>query len=492
MVALNAANLDRLDPRVARPGYDRAGVSIGIVHLGVGGFHRAHQAAYLDALMGLGRGGAWGIGGVGLLPGDKAMHAALVAQDGLYTVMTRAPDGTVAARVIGSLLEHRFAPADPGGVLDRLAAPATRIVTLTITEGGYGIDPASGRFLVEDPAIAHDTVPGAVPTTVFGYLLAALRRRRDAGIAPFAVVSCDNIESNGTVARTSLSAFARLADPGLAEMIERDVAFPCSMVDRITPVTTPADRAELQERFGIADRWPVVCEPFSQWVLEDDFPAGRPELEAVGVQMVADVAPYEQMKLRLLNAGHQAIAYVGVLAGYRYAHEAVADPLIAAFLADYLREEAQPSLAPVPGIDLDAYRASLLERFSNAALGDTLARLCAQSSDRIPRFVVPVIALNLAAGRSVRLGAAILASWARYAEGRGEDGEELIVVDARRDEVMRRARAQRDDPLAFVRDPTLFGDLAAHEAFGAAYRFALDAFHRLGARGALAALVGGA
>lgn len=492
MVSLNAVNLDRLDPRVERPGYDRSAVSIGIVHLGVGGFHRAHQAAYLDAVMQLGRGDAWGISGVGLLPGDEAMHAALDAQDGLYTLMTRAPSGAVSARVIGSLLEHHFAPADPSAVLDRLAAPGTRIVTLTITEGGYGIDPASGRFLSEDPAIAHDTVSGAAPRSVFGYLLAALRRRRESGIAPFAVVSCDNIESNGKVARTSLSAFARLADPSLAEMIESEVAFPSSMVDRITPVTTPADRAELEERFGIADRWPVVCEPFCQWVLEDNFPDGRPELEAVGVQMVQDVAPYEQMKLRLLNAGHQAIAYVGILAGYRYAHEAVTDPLIAAFLSGYLREEAQPSLAPVAGIDLDAYRASLLERFSNAALGDTLARLCAHSSDRIPRFVVPVIAENLAAGRPVRLGAAILASWARYGQGRGENGEELLIEDARRDEVMARARAQRDDPLAFVRDATLFGDLVAHEAFCSAYRVALDAFSRLGARRGLAALVGGA
>lgn len=492
MVILNAANLDRLDPQVARPVYDRAAVSIGIVHFGVGGFHRAHQAAYLDALMALGRADTWGICGVGLLPPDEAMHRALVAQDGLYTLMTRAPGGAVSARVIGSLLEHRFAPADPGAVLDRLAAPSTRIVTLTITEGGYGIDPATGRFVAEDPAIAHDAANGALPRTVFGYLLAALRRRRDAGIAPFAVVSCDNIESNGAVARTSLAAFARLADPGLAEMVEHDVPFPCSMVDRITPATTPADRAELDARFGIADRWPVVCEPFCQWVLEDHFPAGRPELEAVGVQMVDDVAPYEQMKLRLLNAGHQAIAYVGVLAGYRYAHEAVADPLIAAFVSEYLREEAQPSLAPVPDIDLDAYRASLIERFSNAALGDTLERLCAYSSDRIPRFVVPVIAENLAAGRSVRLGAAILASWARFAEGRGEHGEELRIEDTRRDEVMARARARAKDPLAFVRDATLFGDLVEHEAFRAAYHFALDAFSRLGARRALAVLTGGA
>ena len=488
VVQLNAANLHGLDARIARPRYDRSAVSVGIVHLGVGGFHRAHQAAYLDTLMELGRASTWGICGVGLLPADEAMHTALGAQDGLYTLMARAPDGTVSARVIGSLLEHLFAPADPEAVLSRLAAPSTRIVTLTITEGGYGLDPASGRFVAEDPAIAHDASPGAVPRTVFGYLFAALRRRLDAGVSPFTVVSCDNIESNGEVARKSLAAFARLVEPGLAETIEREVAFPCSMVDRITPVTTPADRAELERRFGVQDRWPVVCEPFHQWVLEDHFPAGRPELEAAGVQLVADVAPYEQMKLRLLNAGHQAIAYAGALAGYTYAHEAVADPLIAGFLADYLRTEARPSLAPVPGIDLDQYAARLVERFSNAALGDTLARLCAQSSDRIPRFVVPVIAENLAAGRPIRRGAAILASWARYAEGRGEHGEELLVEDARRDEVMARARAQAKDPLAFVRDPTLFGDLAEHETFRAAYLPALDAFRRFGARRALAAL----
>jgi mannitol 2-dehydrogenase len=298
-------------------------------------------------------------------------------------------------------------------------------------------------------------------------------------------MSCDNIQGNGHVAQAMFVAFARLKDPEFADWIDENVRFPNSMVDRITPVTSDADRAEISEQFGIDDAWPVVAEPFFQWVLEDDFGYGRPPFEHAGVQVVDDVEPYELMKLRLLNASHQGMCYFGYLGGYRYAHEAAADPLISGFLLGYMDEEASPTLKPVPGIDLDAYKHTLIERFSNPEVRDTLARLCAESSDRIPKWLVPVIREQLATGGEIARSAAIVASWARYAEGVDEQGEPITVVDRLRDELVPLALSQRENPTAFIENRQLFGDLAKNERFVAAY---LEALQSLQARGALATL----
>jgi mannitol 2-dehydrogenase len=286
-----------------------------------------------------------------------------------------------------------------------------------------------------------------------------------------------------------LTAFARLRDPELGEWVEREVRFPNSMVDRITPVTTDADRAEVADRFGIEDRWPVVCEPYTQWVLEDAFTAGRPPYEQVGVQLVDQVAPYELMKLRLLNGSHQAMSYFGYLAGYRLVHEAAQDPLFQAFLLGYMDDEATPTLEPVPGVDLDGYKHTLIERFSNPEVRDTIARLCAQSSDRIPKWVLPVVRQQLATGGEIRRSAAVVASWARYAEGVDEHGEPIEVVDRLASSLTRLARRQRDDPDAFIANRDVFGDLVDHQRFVTAYRSALTSLHQRGARATLESLV---
>jgi mannitol 2-dehydrogenase len=261
------------------------------------------------------------------------------------------------------------------------------------------------------------------------------------------------------------------------------------MVDRITPGTTDEDRAELADRFGVVDQWPVVCEPFTQWVLEDF--DDRPPLEDAGVQLVKDVEPYELMKLRLLNASHQAVAYFGYLAGYRLVHDACQDPLFATFLLAYMDAEATPSLHPVPGIDLDAYKHELITRFSNPQVRDTIPRLCAESSDRIPKWLLPVIRYNLQKGGQVTLSASIVASWARYAEGTDEDGNPIDVVDRKKDAVMAAAREQRSDPLAFVRNREMFGDLVDDEKFTGPYLAALDLLHQRGARQTLQELMHG-
>jgi mannitol 2-dehydrogenase len=366
-----------------------------------------------------------------------------------------------------------------------MADPATRIVSLTVTEGGYNFHPVTGKFDAENPAVQADLRPGAVPTTTFGLITEAVARRRLRSIEPFTVMSCDNIQGNGHVAKEVFTAFAGLRDPELGDWVEANVRFPNSMVDRITPVTTDDDRAEIKERFGVDDVWPVVCEPFTQWALEDDFSAGRPPLEDAGVQVVPDVLPYELMKLRLLNAGHQAMCYFGYLAGYRLVHELAQDQLVADFLLNYMNREATPTLAPVPGLDLGEYKHQLIERFSNAAVRDTVARLCAESSDRLPKFVLPVIHENLAAGRDVRLAAAVVASWARYAEGLDEQGEPIQVVDRLADELKAAARKQRSDPTAFIANRELFGDLIDERAFVEPYLAALNSLHVRGARATL-------
>jgi mannitol 2-dehydrogenase len=489
-VDLSTEALAELDPAVARPAYDRADVRVGVVHFGVGGFHRAHEAMYLDALMNQGQALDWGIAGVGVLPSDVRMRDALKAQDCLYTLVVKHPDGTFEPRVIGSIVDYLFAPDDPEAVIERMADPATRIVSLTVTEGGYNIHAITGQFDVTNADVMHDAQSGAVPRTTFGLVTEALVRRRERGVAPFTVMSCDNIPSNGDVARSSFATFAGLRDVELGAWLMREVPFPNAMVDRITPVTTDDDRAELARRFGLADRWPVVCEPFTQWVVEDRFGA-RPQWEDAGAQVVDDVGPYELMKLRLLNAGHQALGYFGYLSGYRLVHEGAQDPLFASFLLAYFNEEATPTLEPVPGIDLEAYKLELIARFSNDQVRDTMARLCLESSDRIPKFLLPVIRHNLDHGGRVRLSAAIVASWARYAEGVDEAGEPIEVMDNLRDQVMAAARAQATDPLAFIRDRALFGDLVDEGRFTTPYLETLNSLHTVGARKTLEALMTG-
>jgi mannitol 2-dehydrogenase len=487
MTKLDRAHLADLDPNVEVPGYDRGRVTSGVVHFGVGGFHRAHQAMYLDTLMGEGEALDWGITGVGVLPGDRRMHEVLHAQDCLYTLVVKDPDGTMHPRVIGSIVDYLFAPDDPEAVLRAMTDPATRIVSLTVTEGGYHVNQATGEFDATDEAIRRDLEDGAVPGTAFGFIVEALRRRRAEGVDPFTVMSCDNIAGNGEVAHKMIGAFARLKNADLAAWIEEHVRFPNSMVDRITPVTTDHDRELLAEQFGVEDGWPVVCEPFTQWALEDHFSCGRPPLDDAGVQLVPDVTPYELMKLRLLNASHQALCYLGYLSGYRYAHEVCSDQLFVGFLLGYMDEEATPTLEPVPGVDLDTYKHKLIERFANPEIKDTLARLCAESSDRIPKWLLPVVRDELAAGGPIRRAALVVAAWARYAEGEDEDGQRIDIVDNRKESVMSRAREQHSEPLAFLRDPDLFGDLVDDERFTKEYLSALDSLHEHGARATLEA-----
>jgi mannitol 2-dehydrogenase len=486
---LSEATLDALPAEVGRPAYDRSEISVGIVHLGAGGFHRSHQAMHLARLMSQGDARDWGICAVGTLQADRPLAEAMLAQGGLYTLAEKRADGSRELQVIGSIVEYLFAPDDVQAVIERMTDPRVRVVSLTVTEGGYFRDFSTGEFDASAPAIRADGSHPETPQTVFGMIAQALARRRARGTAPFAVMSCDNIPGNGEVARAAVAGVASLADAELGAWIASEVAFPNSMVDRITPRTTDDDRRAIEHDTGLVDGCPVVCEPFFQWVLEDRFPEGRPPLERAGVQLVDDVEPYELMKLRLLNATHQAMCYFGSLIGYHHVHEAVADPDIALLLRRYMREEGAPTLPEVPGIDLDAYQRTLLERYGNPEIRDTLARLCADASDRIPNWLVPVVQARLAAGERAPLSAAVIASWARYCEGVDDAGRPIEIVDARAEGLVERAARLRQEPTAFLKDRSLFGDLIDHAAFVDDYRAALAALHTDGAAAALSRLV---
>lgn len=485
MTALTAAALPSLAADVSVPSYDRAAVRARIVHFGVGGFHRAHEAMYLDRLLEAGY-TEWGLCGVGVLPFDAAMRDALQAQDGLYTLVTTAPDGSSTARVVGSIVQYLFAPDDPEAVVAKLADPDTAIVSLTITEGGYGIDDATGAYTPRDELTLADLAGGGAPRSVMGFLTEALRRRRDAGIPAFTVMSCDNIQANGHVARAALLGFAERLDADLAGWIAENVSFPHSMVDRITPVTTDETRAAIAAQFGIDDRWPVRSESFEQWVLEDAFPAGRPPFDEVGVQLVDDVEPYELMKLRLLNASHQAMSYLGILSGAEYVHEVCTDPLFVSFLQGYMHEEAIPTLRPVPGIDLDAYCDQLIERFGSEAIRDTLARQVVDGSDRLPKFLLPVVREQLASGGRIDHAALVLAAWSVFLEGRTEAGDPTPAVDSRLDELR---AIIADDPAALLDHTAVFGDLGQDARLRAAFLAARASLAAHGARGAIRAVV---
>ncbi|MCW2855506.1 MAG: Mannitol dehydrogenase domain [Marmoricola sp.] len=458
-------------------GYDRSALTLGIVHFGVGAFHRAHFAEYIDDALAAGETG-WAICGVGLLPEDRAILDSLRNQGCIYTRTVKHADGTWSPRLIGSIIEVLSAPDDPSVVLDRLDNPTVRIVSMTITEGGYLIDEQTGEFDTAANSIQDDLDGMSSPTTIFGYLVTALARRREAGIEPFTVLSCDNLPGNGDAIRKGVLAVAAYRDPDLAAWISANVAFPNSMVDRITPGTSDADRERLREEFEIVDNAAVVCEPFKQWVLEDEFTSGRPSLDHYGAQFVADVGPFEGAKLRMLNGGHQAIAQLGYLGGHEFVHQACTDPILINFLLAYLAE-VQVTLSEQVDLDLDRYGRQLIARFSNPEIADPVDRIRAYASDRIPKWVVPPLCENLAAGRDPVFGALVLVAWRRAIQLR----HSLPIAEAAPDRIGDRLAMLADDgdPIVFLGERDLFGRLADDAAFAGGFGRLAAGFEAFGA-----------
>jgi mannitol 2-dehydrogenase len=474
---LSAATLSTLST-ASVPAYDRAALTPGIVHFGVGNFHRAHQAVYLDDLFATGRDHDWALIGASVREADEAVRQKLGAQDWLTTVVEQEADHN-SARVTGAMIDY-IQPGEGAAILARLANPATRIVSLTITEGGYYIDPASQRFDPTHPDIVYDAAHMDAPKTTFGLILAGLLARRNAGIAPFTVMSCDNIPGNGHVTQNAVAGLAELVDPALAQWVRTAVAFPNGMVDRITPATSERERALLLEQFGIEDNWPVFCESFRQWVLEDNFPAGRPALETVGVQFVDDVAPYEHMKIRILNGGHATIAYPAGLLDVHFVHEAMEHPLVSAFLAKVEQDEIIPVVPPVPDTDLGDYFALCQRRFENPKIGDTIRRLALDGSNRQPKFIIPTAMDRVAAGQSVTGLALVSALWCRYCFGTTDSGATIAPNDPSWDRLTGQAALAKADPQAWLGMSDIYGDLGRNPAFAAAFGTALNSLWQHG------------
>jgi mannitol 2-dehydrogenase len=474
---LSAATLPTL-ATATKPTYDRANLTAGILHFGVGNFHRAHQAVYLDDLFALHEGHDWALVGAGVREADRAMREKLQAQDWLTTVVEQEADLSTA-RVTGAMIDY-LQPGDSAAVIARLADPAIRIVSLTITEGGYYIDPASQRFDPTHPDIVYDAAHMDAPRTAFGLILAGLLTRRDAGLQPFTVMSCDNIPGNGHVTQNAVAGLAELVDPQLAAWVRSSVAFPNGMVDRITPATSDRERQLLADQFGIEDAWPVFCENFKQWVLEDNFPAGRPALEKVGVQFVPDVAPYEHMKIRILNGGHATIAYPAGLMDIHFVHEAMGNRLVYDFLAKVEHEEIIPVVPPVPHTDLGDYLALCQRRFANPKIGDTIRRLALDGSNRQPKFIIPSALDRVQGQQSVNGLALVSALWCRYCYGTTDSGKVIEPNDPNWDRLTAQARKAKENPAAWLEMTDIYGALASQPAFVAAFTNALQTLWNVG------------
>jgi mannitol-1-phosphate/altronate dehydrogenase len=438
------------------PGYDRSRLVPAVVHIGLGAFHRAHQASYFDALA---RSGAavWGITGVSLR--HRSVPEALAAQDGLYTLLARDADGE-SARVVGSVRRALYAPEDPERVLGALADPRTQLVTLTVTGEAY--------------AMPADPAPSDRPDSAFDYLVAALARRRAAGAGPFTVLSCDNIADNGPATRAAVLAHAAVRDDVLARWIERHVAFPSSMVDRITPAAGPAERAHVARRLGLVDHAPVITERFTQWIIEDQFAGGRPPLEEAGATFAADVTPYRLVKTRLLNGTHSALGYLGMLAGHHTSAGAMADPRIRGYVERLMQQEIAPLLPAVPGLDATAYCRSLLRRLANPAMADPLSRLCGRGSTKVPAYLLPSLADALAAGRPCRGLALAVAAWLRCLRGTDLAGAPIEIHDARGARLRALAVAGGDDPRPVFAERGVFGPMADVPGLAAAVARGLE------------------
>ncbi|MGO3531048.1 mannitol dehydrogenase family protein [Pseudomonas helleri] len=478
---LNRRNLDNLTPKVAKPTYLDSDTQHGIAHFGVGGFHRAHQAFYTDALMDQGRDLDWSICGIGLRPEDRKVRDDLAGQDYLYTLFELGDSDDTQSRIIGSISNMLLAEDGIQAVIDKLASPHIRIVSLTITEGGYCIDDSTGEFMAQLPQIQQDLAQPHAPRTVFGVLCAALAQRCANHTPAFTVMSCDNLPHNGNVARKALLAFAALSNPDLHDWIAANVSFPNAMVDRITPMTSNAHRLQLHDQLGIDDAWPVVCEPFIQWVLEDKFSNGRPAWETVGVQLTDDVTPYEEMKIKLLNGSHLALTYLGFLKGYRFVHDTMNDPLFVAYMRAYMDKDVTPQLAPVPGIDLTAYKNTLVQRFSNQAIADQLERVCSDGSSKFPKFTVPTINRLIADGAELKRAALVVAAWALYLKGVDETGQTYAIPDPRAEFCQ---ALVADDELIVQRllgVEEIFGTAIAQSAeFVAAFEWCLNSLREVG------------
>ncbi|WP_242494320.1 mannitol dehydrogenase family protein [Loktanella sp. IMCC34160] len=482
------ATLGQLPDGIDRPRYDRSALSAGIVHIGLGNFHRAHQSWYLHRLMQQGVALDWAIVGAGVRPYDEAMRQRLAAQDYLTTLIELDPSGQ-SAEVVGSMIDYVPIVEGNGPLIDRMSQADIRIVALTVTEGGYYIDPVTKGFDAAHPDIVHDAANPDSPRTAFGAMVAALRRRRDTGIGPFTGQSCDNLQGNGAILRQTVVSLARLSDPALADWIDAECSFPNSMVDCIVPATGPKE-LDLVRSLGIEDDAPVTHENFRQWVIEDDFCAGRPEWDKAGATFSDHVHDYETMKIRILNAGHQVIANPGEILSVETIAGCMAHPLIGGLFRKVEMESIVPHVRPVPGMTPESYVDLIARRFSNPSIVDTTRRVAFDGSSRHTGFLLPLVRSGLAAGVSVDGLALVEALWARMCEGTREDGSVIEPNDPFWDALQAKAIAAKSRPAAWLEQATIYGDLAENDVFASAFARHLSTIWAEGTEAAIRAYLG--
>ena len=479
-IGLSEKTLSQLPDYIQKPTYDRNALSCGVLHMSVGGFHRSHQAMYLDDYLGQAQEN-WMICGVGLMPQDLQNLEALKKQDCLYSVLMRSPTED-SVRVVGSMKKVLHAPSQAQDVIDQIANPDIKIVSLTVTEKGYYYNDKRALDLT-NPVIHDEVKLQGAPKTFYGYLVHGLRKRRNNNVGPVTIMCCDNLPGNGHITEKLLKQFVSEADASLLSWINTNVSFPNGMVDRITPVTTQVVKDTLANNFGVDDNWPVVCEDYIQWVLEDKFIAGRPQFENVGIQMVEEVEPYEKMKVRLLNGSHSALSYISYLMGYRAVDKAMADPLIATFVRRYMDENITGTLSPVPGIDLTAYKDKLISRFANPSISDQVQRLAEDGSQKIRNAIVPPLEFQLENNRSIKWIALALAGWWRYLRAVDEATQPIEVKDPMKDALTAKASLHERDPIGLLSFQEIFGNkLMGNTHLIAEMSAFLDDFYTIGAR----------
>lgn len=463
------------------PTYDRASLKEAIFHIGVGGFHRSHQALYMDDLAETHGVMDWGICGAGIMPQDEAMNKALNAQDCLYTLVEREGDESTA-KIIGALKTYTFGHKNPQEAFAKLADPSIKIVTLTATEGGYCVNAATGELDLSNTGVINDLKNPGNPQTIFGYLAESLNRRRESGTAPFTALSCDNLQGNGKVLKRTLIAFCNERDKSLAKWIEKNVAFPNCMVDRITPVTTDAEREFVRTQYGLDDAYPIISEPFRQWVIEDSFCNGRPPLEKVGIRFTSNVEPYEKMKIRLLNATHSAMGYLGYLMGYRYIYEVARAEEFKPYLKQLMDVEVTPLVHDIPGVNLSDYKAMLMRRFANETIKDQVLRICSDGSGKMPKFILPSIEEQLELNGPIRRLTLVVASWIRFLNGKDEEGKEIPLQDPQARRLNEASQRAKSDPRTILQLTDLFGKLGQSDRFVEELELQLRSFYEKGAR----------
>lgn len=473
--------LKKAPANVKVPTYDRAALKESIFHIGVGGFHRSHQALYMDDLAQSHGVTDWALCGAGIMAQDEAMNKALNKQDCLYTLVEREGDDS-KAQIIGSLKTYIFGYKEPEKALTKLADPSIKIVTLTATEGGYCFNSGTGELELENKGVQNDLRNPTQPQTIFGYLAESLDRRRKAGVAPYTALSCDNLQGNGHVLKRTLLAFCNERDKELAKWIEKNVAFPNCMVDRITPATTDAEREFVRTHYGLDDAYPIVAEPFRQWVVEDTFCNGRPPLEKVGVQFTSNVEPYEKMKIRLLNATHSAMGYLGYLCGYRYIYEVAKAAEFKPYLKHLMDVEVTPLVGDIPGVNLDDYKAMLMRRFANETIKDQVLRICMDGSGKMPKFILPSIEEQLKLNGPIRKLTLVVASWIRFLNGKDEEGQDIPIQDPQAERLTKSAKEGQSNPRAILQHTDLFGDLGKSDRFVEELELQLKSLYEKGAR----------